>query len=413
MNGSVYEISPESGAFRPLAENLPVGGVVSSENGMMAAWSDGTDLYDTKELILKNLMTDVESTVRAEENERLIPISFFGADLVYGIASVSDISRDISGHTIFAMHSICIRDEEGAILKEYGQPGVYIVGVDVSDGMITLHRATRDENGVLQPYADDQILNNTRSGNTKNTIETAVTERFETIVQIAVRSEIKKSSMQILDPRFVIYEGERIAETGTQERQEQYYLYQRGHLQGIYDNAYEPVTEVALGSGVVRDAKGSVIYRRVTMPAKNQIMAISGSVTPVSPGDIPLAVQAASVDTMLAYLGVHTQTLVQMEDGASARQILQDSLQTAEILDLSGVSPDAVLYYTAQDIPVLMQYKDGSGMLLIGYNELNIVVLNPPGRENGDQVYKIGRGDAAKMLEENGNRFLVCLRLED
>ena len=52
-------------------------------------------------------------------------------------------------------------------------------------------------------------------------------------------------------------------------------------------------------------------------------------------------------------------------------------------------------------------------MLLIGYNELNIVVMNPIGRENGDQVYKIGRGDAAKMLAENGNRFLVCLRLED
>ena len=60
-----------------------------------------------------------------------------------------------------------------------------------------------------------------------------------------------------------------------------------------------------------------------------------------------------------------------------------------------------------------MQYNDGSGMLLIGYNEFNIVVLNPAGRENGDRVYKIGRGDATKMLEENGNRFLVCLRLED
>ena len=413
FGNSIYEVSLEGAGCYELAQDLPIGGVVSSDDGMMAAWSCSTDLYDAKELMLKNLMTDVESTVRAGEGERVIPITFFGNDLVYGVARATDIREDISGHTLFAMHSVCIRDEEGAILKEYSQDGVFITGVDVSDGMITLHRATLGENGELQAYADDQILNNSRNGSTKNTIETAVTERFETIVQLAVRTEIKTSSMQILDPRFVIFEGERIAEPDKSEGCSYYYLYQRGHLQGIYDNAYEPVTEVALGSGVVRDAKGSVIYRRVTMPAKNQIMAISGSVTPVSPGDIPLAVQAASVDTMLAYLGVHTQTLVQMEDGASARQILQDSLQTAEILDLSGVSPDAVLYYTAQDIPVLMQYKDGSGMLLIGYNELNIVVLNPPGRENGDQVYKIGRGDAAKMLEENGNRFLVCLRLED
>ena len=314
---------------------------------------------------------------------------------------------------VFAMHTICIRDEEGAILKEYTQPDVYITGVDVNGGMITLHRAVRDENGILQPYADDQILNNSGTGSKKNTIETAVTERFETIVQIAVRSEIKTASMQILDPRFVIFEGERVAEMQNNGRKNICYLYQKGHLQDICENVYEPVEKVYQGSGVVRDANGSVIYRRMTLPVKNQIMAISGSVTTVSKEDIPIAVQAAAVDTMLSYLGVHTQTREQMEDGSTAKQILEEALPAAEVLDLSGVTPDALLYYTAQDIPVLMQMKDGSAMLLIGYNELNIVVMNPVGRENGDQVYKIGRGDAAKMLSENGNRFLVCLRLED
>ena len=413
LKDSIYEVSLEGGGCTMLAEDLPVSGVISSADGMMAAWSSSSDLYDAKELILKNLMTDVESTVRAGEDERLLPISFFGADLVYGIAKISDIGQDSSGHMVFAMHTICIRDEEGAILKEYTQPDVYITGVDVNGGMITLHRAVRDENGILQPYADDQILNNSGTGSKKNTIETAVTERFETIVQIAVRSEIKTASMQILDPRFVIFEGERVAEMQNNGRKNICYLYQKGHLQDICENVYEPVEKVYQGSGVVRDANGSVIYRRMTLPVKNQIMAISGSVTTVSKEDIPIAVQAAAVDTMLSYLGVHTQTREQMEDGSTAKQILEEALPAAEVLDLSGVTPDALLYYTAQDIPVLMQMKDGSAMLLIGYNELNIVVMNPVGRENGDQVYKIGRGDAAKMLSENGNRFLVCLRLED
>ncbi len=413
LQDSVYDVSLEGAGCKALAEELPIGGVISSADGVMAVWSNGSDLYDAKELTMKNLMTNVESPVRAGEGERVIPISFFGADLVYGIAAVEDITQDISGHTVFAMHSVCIRDEEGAILKEYSQPGIFITGVDVSEGMITLHRATRDENGELQPYVDDQILNNSKSGNAKNTIETAVTERFETIVQIAVRSEIKTSSMKILDPRFVIFEGERIAETEPATRQEYYYLYQKGHLQGIYDNAYEPVKEVFEGSGVVRDAGGTVVYRRMSLPVKNQIMAISESVTKVESDEIPLTVQAAALDTMLAYMGVHTQTAEQMEDGSTAREILKENLPTAVVVDLSGVTPDALLYYTAQDIPVLMSYRDGSAMLLIGYNELNIVVLNPKGRENGDQVYKIGRGDAAKLLAENGNRFLVCLRPED
>lgn len=410
---NVYAIALDGTECRTLAEDLPVGGVISSADGMMAVWNSSPDLYDSKELTLKNLMTDVESTVRAGEDERVLPIAFFGADLVYGVASLEDIEQDISGHTVFAMHTVCIRDEEGAILKEYSQPGVLITGVDVSGGMITLHRAVRDENGVLQPYTDDQILNNSKGGNTRNTIETAVTERFETIVQIAVRSEIKTSSMQIMAPRFVIFEGERLVETEPAESRDYYYLYQKGHLQGVYDNAFEPVNEVFAHSGVVRDANGTVIYRRMSMPVKNQIMAISESVTRVESDEIPLAVQAAAVDTMLSYMGVHTQTKEQFEDGATAKEIFEEKLPTAVVIDLSGVDPEAMLYYTAQDIPVLMQYADGSAMLLIGYNELNIVVLNPPGRNNGDQVYKIGRGDAAKQLAQNGNRFLVCLRPED
>jgi hypothetical protein len=106
FGNTIYEVSLEGAGCYELAQDLPIGGVVSSDDGMMAAWSCSTDLYDAKELMLKNLMTDVESTVRAGEGERVIPITFFGNDLVYGVARATDIREDISGHTLFAMHSI-------------------------------------------------------------------------------------------------------------------------------------------------------------------------------------------------------------------------------------------------------------------------------------------------------------------
>ena len=64
----------------------------------------------------------------------------------------------------------------------------------------------------------------------------------------------------------------------------------------------------------------------------------------------------------------------------------------------------------ANERPVLVQEADGGGLLLVGYNELNVVVMDPTKK---DAVYKIGREDATKRFSASGNRFLTCLRPED
>ena len=46
-------------------------------------------------------------------------------------------------------------------------------------------------------------------------------------------------------------------------------------------------------------------------------------------------------------------------------------------------------------------------MLVIGFNELNIVVMDP----SDGTVYKIGMNDATEMFEENGNRFITYMRI--
>ena len=409
VGDSLYEIPIEGGTGRAMVKDLPLKGFCASEDESMVVWSNGKDIHDATELTLKNLAGGRQHRITAGENERILPIAFFGQDLVYGLARTENITHDLSDRTVFAMHKICIRSEDGEIQKEYEQPGIYITGVETTEGMITLHRVKENGNGVWEAAADDQILNNSRKASEKNTVETAVTERFETIVQIAARSDIKTDSLKIREPRFVIYEGERTAAIEKTASRNYYYLYQKGRLQGIYENAYEPIMQAYLYSGVVRNGAGEQVYRRMSLPVKNQIMAISAPVTETGRDDIPIAYCAACLDTWLAYEGVNVQTLPQLEDGIAAADILAEQLPEAEVLELYGVEPEAMLYYTAQDIPVMMQFADGGAMLLIGYNELNIVVLNPRGRADGETVYKVGKGDAAKLLAENGNRFLVCL----
>ena len=79
------------------------------------------------------------------------------------------------------------------------------------------------------------------------------------------------------------------------------------------------------------------------------------------------------------------------------------------MLDLSGSSLDAVLYYVNMDIPVLATLQDGNAVLIVGFNELNIVVMDPL----TGTVYKKGMNDSTQWLLENGNHFITYVRKEE
>ena len=76
------------------------------------------------------------------------------------------------------------------------------------------------------------------------------------------------------------------------------------------------------------------------------------------------------------------------------------------MLELSGCSLNAVLYYVNRDITVLATLNDGEAVLIVGFNELNTVLMDP---RNGE-VYKKGINDSKEWFEENGNSFITYIR---
>ena len=61
------------------------------------------------------------------------------------------------------------------------------------------------------------------------------------------------------------------------------------------------------------------------------------------------------------------------------------------------------------DIPVLATLQDGNAVLIVGFNELNIVVMDPL----TGTVYKKGMNDSTQWLLENGNNFITYVRNEE
>ena len=97
-----------------------------------------------------------------------------------------------------------------------------------------------------------------------------------------------------------------------------------------------------------------------------------------------------------------------LDIGEDALNILKNSLRQERILDLRGCPLDTVLYYVDQDIPVLALMDNQDVYLIIGFNEYNIVLMDP----KLGTVYKKGMNDSRSMFEENGNQFITYMRYE-
>lgn len=400
----IYGINVMDRICEVMVENLSEGSYKVSDSNKMAVWQKGSDPYHVKELVLMNLTTGKQKSIQAGSGEVIAPIGFMGEDLIYGIARERDIVMDYAGNTVFPMYCVKIEDETEGVLKTYQQENVYITDGKVSENQIILSRVEKGEDGFYQEIKDDQIMNGETELDSKNTIETAVTEKYEKLTQIAVMKAINAATMKQLTPREVLFEGERnVALSVPKEQPGRYYVYGKDGIEDIFTNENSAVSRAESISGVVINEDGYYVWSKGNRSLKNQIMAIQGQMMSEEKDSL-----AVCLDTMLEYEGVIRNSKYMLASGESVLSILEEGLPDVQVLELTGCSLDAVLYYVNKDIPVLVMMRDGSAVLLIGFNEMNTVVMNP---ETGT-VYKVGMNDSKEWFEENGNCFITYIRNE-
>lgn len=407
LNNEIYGISAGSQSFEVVARDLKEGCYQMSDSNKMVVWQKENQLYQSKELILMNLNTGVQTSIKAGGGEVIAPIGFMEEDLIYGIARESDIVLDNTGNIVFPMYRVVIQNEAEGVLKEYEQENVYVTAGSVADNQITLKRVQKKENGGYEEITDDQIVSAEVAESTVNSIETVAIDIYEKITRIVLKDEVEKSSLKFLTPKEVLFEGGRNIEiTDTDTGAGRYYVYGKSGIEGIFMDEGNAVSLASRVAGVVVDDDGTYVWMKGNRSLKNQIMAIKGS--PVTEEKQSTAV---CLDTMLEYEGISRNSQYLLDRGENAVKILTDNLEDVTVLDLTGCGLEDVLYYVNQDIPVLVLLKDGSSVLLIGFNEKNTVIMNPEAK--GDPVYKMGMNDSKEWFEENGNKFITYIRKKD
>lgn len=401
INGSVYEINLQerSGALI-LEVNQDESMRVSDSNKMMV-WQNGSNLYESEQLILMDLGSRERVDIDAGTGNYIMPLGFMGEDLIYGLARKEDVVEDSSGGILFPMYAVYIRNEAGEILKSYSQGGIYIRSCSLQNNQITLERLLRHEDGTYTETTQDYIMNNTKTDVRKNTLDVVITENYGKFVQIAVSQTIDAKTIQILTPKEVLYEGGKELLIEKEDTAERYYVYGPSGATAVYRDPAKAVSLADRWSGVVLDKEGGYVWMRGNRALRNQIMAIEAASATESRGSL-----AVCLDTMLLYEGIVKNSAYLLSTGETAESILEKNLEDARILELEGCSMDSVLYYVNQDIPVLACLKDGSAVLLVGFNEYNVLFVNPL----TGSIERMGQDDASQWFEENGNFFITYIR---
>lgn len=403
LGGSIFCINLNDNSYTVVAKDLAQGSFKVSESGRIVAWPEGEDSDRSQNLNVMNLNTKVISTIDAGVGHYIRPLGFMEEDLIYGLVNQSDLFVDNAGSLVTPMFCINICSEpDNKISMQYQKDDIYIMNVILSDNQITMERARKTSEGVYVVTSADQIMSNTSELRHENTIDVAATKTLEKIVQIAAKSNIATRSLKFMTPKEVMYEGgHEVNLEYPESMHENYYVYGSGGILGVYAKESEAVNIAEQESGTVLNGYGDYVWIKANRNVSNQIMKITATMQDENNSSL-----AVCLDTMLLAEGISRNSQYLLDQGATALSVLQDNMpEDCEILDLSGCSLDAVLYYVNRDIPVMAILNDRSAVLIIGFNELNTVIMDPA----TGTIYKKGINDSTDWFNSNGNQFITYI----
>lgn len=397
LDGGIFHISLEDRRSDVVVQGLSEVSYQVAEDGSMLVWQEGgSELYGEK-LVFMDLNSGKRDEIEAGEGNGIRALGFMGSDLIYGVAAKADIYEDSLGCVVFPMHRIAIRNFEGEVLKTYEQSEIYVTGCTIDGNQINLERVQRTGTEFTET-TDDQILYSDEIPTSKNYVDTAVTQNLQTIVQIALKSSVDSKKVKILTPKEVLFEGSREVELALEEHPVRYYVYGKTGIEDVFSS---PATAAALAyesAGAVITEDGAYVFKRDRLHTSNQIMAITGEKAEEGQSSLEVCLNA-----ILRFEGLMRDSGYLLDSGKDVTEILEENLEGRKILNLQGCSLDMVLYYPDREIPVLAVLQDGSAVLITGFNEQNVVIMDP---QTGE-VSKKGLNDARSWFEENGNQFIT------
>lgn len=388
VGNSIYTVTMDSNEYMQLVTGLTKGNYVINEYNNILAWHENASVYDADTIRVIDVDAKKDYTIQASEGDRIKVIGFIGNDLVYGTAHTSDIYQDASGQTVFPMYKVNVMvygdeenssdspEEEGTnIIETYQKDNIYVTDVSIKENVMTLQRKMKNADGSFSDTAEDKYVNKKGEDKDLVTLNTISTELKKTEVVLTlpytITSDNKFEAVQTDSIQFVS------ANTLNLDQSEyvmnKYYVYASQGLQGIYSTASEAITYANSVFGVVVEDSGNLLWARINKP---DLAKLSDTTKIISRGY------------------------------ASLEQVQADT--EYQVTDISGIDFAALLYYGANDIPVITWINEYGCVILSAYSgyQGNIDTLAFTVCQTGE-IIKMPYANAKATLEAAGSRYLI------
>ena len=404
LSGNIFCVKLDEKRYEIIVENLPQGSLKVSRSHQMIVWPQGDDVNRSTSLALMDLNSRRILNVEAGANNYIRPLGFMDEDLIYGLIRQTDLYMDRAGSLVHPMFCVNIsKGSNNTVTMQYQKPDIYVTDIVIEDNQITLERVSRStDSNVYIATSPDQIMSTEIQLRGENAVSVVATENLQKIVQIAAKSNFVTRSLKFMTPQEVMYEGgHEVALMLPEQIEEKYYVYGADGITGIYSDEADAVNDATINAGTVINENGDYVWIKGNRLVRNQIMKIEAKQTDEKNSSL-----AVCLNTMLEAEGITKNSQYLLNQGESALSILNKYMpEDTQILELGGCSLDSVLYYVNRDIPVMAIMQDGSAVLIIGFNELNTVIMDP----STGQIYKKGMNDSKHWFENNGNQFIAYI----
>ena len=375
QDGAVYGIDLSSKEYMVVADGLTEETSAISSDRTRLAWLEGQDAYGAKTIHVFNMATGEKQEIQAPEGSVLRALGFVQGDFVYGLAHPEDIWMMNGRPEDLPMYAIQIVDKDLNVQTRYEKQGFYLGGVAVEDSRIHIQRLVK--NGDLRyAYADQDtiVCNEAAEIDTMDHIGWFASEVRRKVYFVQTDQEIGSSkSIKISVARKLTYDQSETLEfqNGNQQSRTEFYAYGRGKLQGIYGTFAEAVQAAYPVMGIVTDQNQQILWDRVNRSTIRTIRSPQETAT------------------------VLTRNL---QDLSQAKPMADGTV----LIDARGCTLNQMLYFIGQGMPVAAYTEGGNYVLLYGYDQYNISVLNPATGE----TYKMGLNDGADYFNRCGNDFI-------
>ena len=372
LDGSLYQMNMLDKTYEIVKEGIAEDCFAASGTNRHVAWMEEMDPLQTTHITFMDLETGKQQSITADEGTKIRAFGFINEDLVYGVARDGDIVVDATGSLRYAMHNIRIQKFSGELVKDYQQDGVYIMDVDIQQGLLELKQAQWNVDQYTE-IPSEHIMNNVKNAEDEViSVATATTVRQANITRLIFSEDSRNKNPLRMESKLMVNKNDTVLNMDLKESvRDGYYVYAKGSLVDIYSSPAQAV-QVADGmTGVVLNRSQQYVWERGNQKTK----------VTLNLDDIPEGFKTASLDTAA----------------------LQESLGDAgTVLDLTGCTLEQVLYQVSAQRPVIVSLGGNDNRVIVGYDGYNTLLYNPA---DGQTEYK-GLGDSTRDFGAAGNVFI-------